>query len=164
MAELNVVAYSQALIAYNEWSNNKILSAAESLLDEQFDRAFGASYESIRGNLLHILLAQTIWITRINRDRAVPSVPEFRGDIAPAFEVSHYELHELGLGLTEDRWRSVLEYTDSRGDDHALPIGQIIGHVVNHGTYHRGEIALMLTQLGNSPGDLDYVYFLLGIR
>jgi uncharacterized damage-inducible protein DinB len=77
---------------------------------------------------------------------------------------SHAGLREYVSIITEDAVESELDYSDSRGNQNRRPLWQLMTHVANHGTYHRGEIAGALTALGSSPGDLDFVLWELGLR
>jgi uncharacterized damage-inducible protein DinB len=58
----------------------------------------------------------------------------------------------------------VIEYKNLKGDAFAKPVWEILLHVVNHGTYHRGQIAAMLRQLGHVPPSTDFIYFVDGLR
>ena len=84
------------------------------------------------------------------------------GSIRAAFDESQAGLQDFAGKLSDDDWNRIIDYRDLGGRPHSLPLGPLIAHVVNHGTYHRGEAALMLTSMDRSPGDLDFVYFLLG--
>ena len=83
-----------------------------------------------------------------------------RAEIAKRFAESHSGLQEFAGSLADEDWPRLIDYVDSRGAKHRRPLGSLATHLVNHGTYHRGEAALMLTAAGHSPGDLDYVYFI----
>jgi uncharacterized damage-inducible protein DinB len=150
----------RSLFAYNKWANDKIIAAAEPLSEEEFEKEFGGSYGSLRGTLPHILWAQQIWLARwTNQTRPLEPMPD-RSGIAEGFAESHNAMEAFADSLTDDDWPRLIEYVDSKGVNHRRPLGSLATHVVNHGTYHRGEAALMLTAAGHSPGDLDYVYFI----
>ncbi len=67
-------------------------------------------------------------------------------------------LAELG----EEEVQRVVRYTNTRGQTYAAPLWQMMGHLVNHGTQHRSEAAMILSRLGYSLGDLDMLIFLIG--
>ena len=63
-------------------------------------------------------------------------------------------------GLTDDDLTATIQYTRTEGVQLETPLWQILLHVINHGTQSRSEAAVLLTQFGHSPGDLDYMIFL----
>lgn len=63
-------------------------------------------------------------------------------------------------GLTDDDLTSIIRYSRTGGTRLETPLWQILLHVINHGTQTRSEAAVLLTQFGHSPGDLDYMIFL----
>ena len=64
-------------------------------------------------------------------------------------------------GLTDDDLAAgTITYSRTEGKTYETPLWQILVHVINHGTQSRSEAAVLLTQLGHSPGDLDYMIFL----
>jgi uncharacterized damage-inducible protein DinB len=148
----------RSLIGYNQWANEHVLKFTEPLTDEQFQKEFAENYGSVGGTLLHILGAQKVW-TRRWTGMSVPLDTVERSELSAAFAQSHEQLREFAEMLTDDDWGRVLNYKDSKGNPYRRPMGRLVTHLVNHGTYHRGELSLMLTYFGNSPGDLDYVYY-----
>jgi uncharacterized damage-inducible protein DinB len=153
-----------ALYAYNEWANNHVLAGAELLTNEEFSRKQGASFESVEGNLAHIVGAQIIWLQRWTGGANPKPVSEFqkmRGlpSIRDTFEKSHVELRSFLASLTEDGLERVLAYRDSAGNPYERPMWQLMSHVVNHGTHHRAEAAMAMGLLGKPMRELDYTYF-----
>ena len=62
-------------------------------------------------------------------------------------------------GLTDEKLSNYFEYFSTKGP-YQIMLWQVMVHVVNHGTQHRSEAAVMLTDFGHSPGDVDLIYFL----
>jgi uncharacterized damage-inducible protein DinB len=157
----------RALYEYNKYANNRLLETASKLGAEDLERAQGASFESVAGNLAHILAAQVVWLERWRGQRnrrpltEVQSVREL-DSIRVAFEASHADLRDFLVALTDDRLDAVLAYTDSVGTPYERMLWQLMLHVGNHGSYHRAETAMALTAMGHNPGDLDYSYFEIG--
>ena len=147
---------------YNEWANNRLLDVAGELDDGELRGAQGASFESILGNMAHLAAAQINWLERwqggVNRVSTVELAEGMTslGDLREVFDRSHGELGQFIAGLSDERLDAVYGYRDSRGNANKLPFWQIMLHVANHGTYHRGEVAMALSTLGHSPGDLDF--------
>jgi uncharacterized damage-inducible protein DinB len=161
LSKLNLI---RGLYDYNEWANNHVLEAAGRLSDEEFSRKQGASFESVEGNLAHIVGAQIIWLQRWTGGSNPKPVLEFqkvRGlpSIRDAFEKSHSELRSFLASLTDERLDNVLAYRDSAGNAYERVIWQLIAHVVNHGTHHRAETAMAMGLLGKPMRELDYSYF-----
>lgn len=156
------------LLGYNQWANEKILEACRGVVDDDWTRTFGGSYESLEGTMRHILSAQNAWqarwlgrqITGASREEVLESVADAKSPLDEAFARSHQSIAEFASGLVDEDFARELAYQDSRGADHRRPMGLLITHLVNHGTYHRGEASLMLTSLRCSPGDIDYLYYL----
>jgi uncharacterized damage-inducible protein DinB len=154
----------RALYEYNEWANNHVLDAAARLTDEEFSRKQGASFESVEGNLAHIVGAQTIWLQRWTGGANPKPVLEFqkmRGvpSIREAFADSHAELRSFVASLTDERLEQVLAYHDSAGNPYRRVLWQLMAHVINHGTHHRAETAMAMGLLGKPMRELDYSFF-----
>ena len=70
-----------------------------------------------------------------------------------------HEQAEFVAGLSEESLGTVIEYVNTRGESFAYPLWQMLQHVVNHSTYHRGQITMMLRQLGATPVATDFLVF-----
>jgi uncharacterized damage-inducible protein DinB len=150
---------------YNEWANRRLLKVASGLGDDNVVYSPGASVAGVVGTMAHVAAAQINWLERwrggVNRVSTVElaSAMWSLDDIRAAFERSHAGLREYIASLTDPDLDGPLSYQDSRGDANERPLWQLMTHVANHGTYHRGEVASELTALGHSPGDLDFVFW-----
>lgn len=151
--------HARRLVAYDYWANEKVLAAADTLDDAALDRVTGASQQSIRATLLHIAGAQSAWLARWTRSQRVVEGTRSARDPREMLDRMHHALAAFVAGLTDADWHRPIDYTDTAGKPHRVPLGQLITHVASHGTHHRAEAGLMLAQAGASPGDMDYVYF-----
>ncbi len=153
----------RALYEYNEWANTHVLDAAAGLNDAELGRDLGASFGSARGNLVHQVGAQIVWLTRWagEKSEAYALVAEQPGldTIRQAFQISHDDLRRFIDSISEADLEGDRPYRDGEGQLRERPLWQLMLQVANHGTHHRAETALMLTTLGRPPRQLDYLFF-----
>ena len=154
------------LFAYNRWANGKTLEPVAALTAEEYVRALGGSFPSVGGTLAHIYAAEWIWLERWQgrSPRGLPSSQEVP-DLATLRE--RWKAVEEGqrvflAGLSEPRMAEIVTYVNVRGETWSYPLGEMLVHLVNHSTYHRGQVATMLRQLGKAPEPTDYLLFLDG--
>ena len=151
------------LYDYNAWANARSLGAAEPLTPEQFLRDLGNSFPSLRDTLAHILAAEWIWLRRwlgespsgLLPAAEFPSVARLRDRFADI----ERERRAFLEGLDEARLTQPLNYRDNAGRSASLLLVHSLQHVMNHGTYHRGQITTMLRQLGAKPVSTDLSRF-----
>ena len=153
------------LFDYSAWANRRILDAAEGLSQEQFTAPAGLDYGSLRGTLVHILSAETTWRKRC-QEGISPSSPLVE-DAFPTLAVLRERWSEAEramaaflASLTDEDLQRTIHYRTTKGVPYENPLWQLLLHVVNHGTQHRAEAAITLTQHGCSPGDVDLIVFL----
>jgi uncharacterized damage-inducible protein DinB len=158
---MGLADHARLLIAYNTWANQQMLVPALALDDDGLTRDGGASKGSILGNLQHVVSAQDIWLRRWQSKPWRQFAPPSRDKLAAAFEASHAALEEFVAELNDADWHRVVSHNDMAGIPHDVELGALITHVVNHGTLHRGEAGMLLAAHDRSPGDLDFVYFVL---
>jgi uncharacterized damage-inducible protein DinB len=151
------------LYNYNAWANHRTLDACAALTEEQFIRDLRSSFRSVRDTIVHILGAEWIWLDRCNGRSpvALPSPEPFVSVSGVRARWGEIERDQLGFvgGLSAADLDRVIEYRNMRGNRFAYPLRRILRHVVNHSTYHRGQVASMLRQLGIAPAATDLLRY-----
>jgi uncharacterized damage-inducible protein DinB len=145
----------QTMLDYHYWARDRLLDALESLTPEQYTRDMGNSFRSIRETVTHIYAAEWAWYSRWQGESPTALLPTDRFPDLAALRTEWSE-HEARMrafvnGLHEDGSARVIEYKLLNGQTGASPIWQMVQHVVNHASYHRGQITTMLRQIGVSP-------------
>lgn len=151
------------LFDYNAWANQRSLDAAAALSAEDFTKPLGSSFSSVRDTLAHIWGSEWLWLERFQgvSPASLPNVGQFND--LPALQ-SHWRedqqrLHKFVTTLTQDDLNRVHEYRTLNFGAYKNPLWQSMQHMVNHGTYHRGQIATMLRQLNAKPLSGDLIHF-----
>ena len=145
----------RTLLDFHYWARDRVLDAAAALAPDQFTRDMGGSFRSIRDTLVHLYSAESVWLQRWQGiSPAVPIAAEEFSDVvtlrkAWGTQEARMRAHldsvgEKGLDL-------VIEYRMLNGEPGASVFWHMLQHVVNHGTYHRGQVITMLRQLGAAP-------------
>jgi len=157
------VAFVTELYRYNDWANQKTLGAVSQLNEQKLTRALGNSFSSVRDTLVHILGAEWIWLERWNRrsPRALLSVAEL--PTLAAITARWKQVEEARNKFLHDLRPSDLDmpvsYLNQQGETWTYPLWQQMVHVVNHSSYHRGQITTLLRQLGAKPVSTDLLVY-----
>jgi len=151
------------LFDYNAWANQRALDAAAQLSGEQFVKPLGSSFSSVRDTLVHICGAEWIWLERF-QGRSHSSIPDNSSVQSLAALREHWQpqaerLLSFVSGLTQDDLDRVFEYKTINFGMYKNPLWQSLQHLANHGTYHRGQVATLLRQLGVKPILTDLMHF-----
>jgi uncharacterized damage-inducible protein DinB len=150
------------LFEYNAWANRMIFDAAGQLPDEQYFREMKSSHGGIHGTLAHIVWAEHLWLNRW-LGKPNPAVPQ-GGDLPslPAVRERWEEIEQERarfLAGAADRLEETILVKPSTGGEYQHSFGQMFRHLVNHSSYHRGQIVTMLRQLGATPPNTDLIRF-----
>jgi uncharacterized damage-inducible protein DinB len=151
------------LYDYNSWANHRTLEACAALNDEQFTRDLHSSFRSVRDTLVHIMLVEWLWRERwLGRspDKYPPAsdFPNLESVRRRWAEVERNLLEYVAALKPEDIDR-VIAHKTTAGVPQSAPLSQMLQHLVNHGTYHRGQVATMLRQLDAKPIGTDLIVF-----
>lgn len=152
----------QTLYAYNSWANHRVLDACAPLNAAQFTQSVTSSFASVRDTLAHIMLAEWLWLERWQgRSPGFPSSDGFPdlASIRSRWQRIDGDLNAFIQKLSAADLGRVVEYKNTRGNAFSNPMQQMLQHVVNHGTYHRGQITTLLRQLGATPVPTDLIAF-----
>jgi uncharacterized damage-inducible protein DinB len=153
------------LYDFNYWARDRQLEACASLTGEQFLRPMGNSFSSIRDTLAHLLFAEWVWQERWHgispsqadaEEFAAEKFPDLAA-IRERWRAVEGNVRAYLAGLNEQALNQPLTYTNLKGERYTYPLGRTLFHVLNHQTYHRGQITALLRQLGAKAPNIDYL-------
>ena len=151
------------LYDYNAWANHRSLEAATALSTEQFLKPLGSSFSSVRDTLAHIWGSEWLWLERFQgrSPASLPDVAQFN-DLAvlkSRWQEDEARLLKFVASLSQEVLHKVHEYRTLSFGQYKNPLWQSMQHMVNHSTYHRGQVATMLRQLDSKPLSSDLIHF-----
>jgi uncharacterized damage-inducible protein DinB len=153
-----------ALFAYDRWANSKVLGACRKLTAEQYVSEPVPGWSSVRSTMYHIALA-TEWNLRTlagDPDESIPTEVELAtvDDSARLLERAYRRFEELRPTLTPERLNTMLTVRRS-GYTATLPPWAILRHIVNHSSYHRGQLASKLKRFGIEQPITDFFFWMI---
>jgi len=151
--------------AFNRWATALVLKAIRPLSAEQYAQEPAPGWSPVRDTVIHVAGATQIWLNRLQganpaRRLSVEDLPTF-DDAVRVFEQAHDGFDQFLAGLSAEQLQEVVAYRNIQGDPFQLPLWVLLRHVVNHATYHRGQIASKLKLLGFPCPDTDLVFWAL---
>jgi uncharacterized damage-inducible protein DinB len=152
------------LYRYNRWANDAILKTVTTLNAEQFNQKLGGSFPSVRETLVHIMGAEWIWLKRWKgiSPPALLNAAEFPDldSIKSKWREVEGEQADFVGQVSDVSLKQPFRYKNLKGEDFEYPLGRVMQHLVNHGTYHRGQVTNFLRQLGAKPVSTDFIVYL----
>ena len=161
--------YFEQLIDYNYWANGLIMKYAEKLSARQFIQPFSEILGSPREILAHILLAEQYWFERMQANQIdldeLSDQIDFKDlstieDLYSAWFDLELQMRQFLADLEEEKLIQTFSFTCANEEPREYRPMDILTQMVLHGGQHRAELALILTELGHSPGDIDYTRYL----
>jgi uncharacterized damage-inducible protein DinB len=151
------------LYDFNAWANHRTIEACAALAPEQFTRDLASSFRSVRDTLAHIYGAEWIWLERWHGrvPSALPSAADFPDldTVRRRFIEIDRNLVDFAASLNADDLHRVVQYKTVAGAQQAQPLWQMLQHLANHSTYHRGQVTTLLRQLGAKATSTDLLAF-----
>lgn len=152
---------ARRLFDYTEWANRLVREAAAELPLEEWSRDLKSSHGGVGGTLVHTLGAEWIWLERWN-GRSPPGMPRMEelaepGALERRWRALEQERAAWLEGLDEGGLAAVCRYRSMAGQPFESPLWQLVQHVANHSTYHRGQVVAMLRMLGARVPGTDLV-------
>lgn len=151
-----------SLFAYNRWADHRVLDACRALSAEQYAGEPAPGWSSIRSSIVHIAVVTEGWL-RALAGESVPSFPT-ENELATVDDAARHLgradqiLGDLLPTLTPERLAAP-QTLSGGGRTVILPPWVVLRHVVNHATYHRGQVASKLRRLGFEPPATDLVFW-----
>ena len=151
------------LLDYTVWANHRAMRAAATLSNDDFKRDLGSSHGGVRGTLVHTLGAEWIWLERWKgiSPKAMLRADDFPNVDAVRDRWSRVESEQRSFvdAVTDGQLPAAVRYVNLKGEAWQYPLWRQMAHVVNHSTYHRGQLTTMLRQLGARGVSTDLLMF-----
>lgn len=150
---------------YNAWANKLIIDSLSQLGEAEINKEITSSFPSLKDTVYHTLGAEYIWLQRLQLAEHPVWLPAtFEGTFAEACTIWQQTSQDI-IGFIKEQYRDnalehKCEFNDRKGVPHKMAVYQILLHVFNHATYHRGQLVTMLRQVGvtSIPGT-DFIGF-----
>jgi uncharacterized damage-inducible protein DinB len=149
------------LVEYNIWANRLIGKQIESLPEELFVKQVGGSFGSIKATINHLLESDWLWLKRFE-GIPIAEIPSWQVDSA-------MEIYREWKVIQDDTLKIIrmlvgeedkkIRFITRKGIWYDMPVEDLIIHITNHGTYHRGQLTHMLRVVGQQPVGTDYFIF-----
>lgn len=151
------------LHAFNSWATNRIFNTCEAMPTEDYHRDLKSSHKSIHGTLVHMVGAEKMWLSRwvgtpdqvFLSEKEAPDVSALRA----IWEKNGFETAKF-LGLMNDKkLLATFSFKNMKGEQLGQTYWQAFQHVVDHSTYHRGQVVVMMRQTGTTPPSTGLINF-----
>ena len=153
----------QTLFAYHWHTTTRLLDCAARLSDMDYRDKPGYGHGSIHELLFHLLRTDQSWRLALETGK----------QLSPAQPESYPTLESLRAGFEQEQsaWRALLEkysaaeiegeisLTNWRGEIVTMPLWRVLQHLILHGMQHHAELAQLLTAKGQSPANIDFIFF-----
>ncbi|WP_341960416.1 DinB family protein [Planococcus maritimus] len=153
---------SQKMFAYHQWASQKVLELVQDCGEEYYTKEGLNSFPSIRETIRHVIGVEKLWFQRINGVKS-PEFTQFDVETVDqakqAIMLLHAEMELYFATLSEESWQEELDYRNMKGQEFHHSREEMLFTLVNHASYHRGQITSFLRQFGKVGIPLDYIYF-----
>jgi len=151
------------LLDYNLWANNRLFEAAAQMPTDQYLQDVKASHGGIHGTLTHIVAAQKVWLSRwlgtpdtsLLHGKDIPSLL----DLISLWEQVSSETARFVASFNEEKLQEILTITTTTGKQFQHTFQQMMQHLVNHSSVHRGQVLAMMRQIGIRPPKTDLITY-----
>ena len=145
-------SYFIQLSDYNIWANDMVCDWLQKISEEQWMQHVTSSFNSIQETVLHIVAAEHIWFQRMSKEQnQVWLQSTFTGtknEHVALWKTSSAALKDFVESFDENNLQANLDFKRLNGDAYSMPFFELLAHVFNHSTYHRGQLVTMLRQVG----------------
>jgi uncharacterized damage-inducible protein DinB len=150
-------------LQYHRWATEQVMEETVALSAEQLMKNLKTSFGGVYETIVHLYQSDRIWLDRLEErpsgkfeDYAAPGCV---WELRDAWAEVQQQLIAFASGLTESSVDRSITYKNLAGQTFTSPIWQILLHIVNHGTHHRGQVNSMIRQLGRTPVNLDLIRY-----
>lgn len=153
------------LLLYMLWADRLMLKAVRDVRPEDLTRDAGISFGSLLGTMAHMAGSQRLWLARCSGRQLdhIPTVADFPDLLSwiHGWEETASGVEAFLAALTDEQLAASLTWTSTTGETYTRPLWQPLIHLVNHTTYHRGQVVSLLRQMGYKTPSTDLVYYFI---
>lgn len=149
-------------LEFMKWADEIMLAALLKVPSDRVGADTGSSFNSMLDTLNHVYLAELVWFKRIqgeNKRLAELMSPDDPAALAQAWAEMHRNWLDWAASMGPEDWHAPFTFRSNAGAESTMPYWQIAMHVINHGSYHRGQFATMLRQAGIAPPATDLLIY-----
>lgn len=155
---------ARALIAYNQWANDRMLDDVRGLDAAALTRDVGTSFKSILGMIAHIYWAEWLWLQRWRKQspKELPSLEQYKtlDDVERPWRGVRAEQQRFAAEIDDARLAERIAYENYKNERWEYTLARMIQHLVNHSTYHRGQVVTLLRQRGRPARATDLLVWI----
>lgn len=163
MSEIKQISHTAMieLFTYNYWARDRQLEICAALSEDKFLKPQGSSFSSLRDTLVHMLAVEWLWLERWrgNSPKTLLSPDDFPNllSVRERWDSVEKEMRAFLENLKEEELGLVKTYMSTRGNSWTYPLWQMMYHLLNHQSYHRGQVTTLLRLLNIRPARVDYL-------
>ena len=149
------------LFDYNYWARDLQIKSYATLTEQKFRRPMGSSFSSLRDTMVHMVAVEWLWLERW-RGRAPKSLlsPEEFHTVSTVYDHWHTvenEMRDYLAALDEEAINKLVTCVSTRGQTWTYTLWRMMLHLLNHQSYHRGQVTALLRQLEMQPAKVDFL-------
>jgi uncharacterized damage-inducible protein DinB len=158
---MHLLATIKEMYEHNRWARDRQLHACAGLSEEQLSRRLGGSFPSLRETLAHLVAVEWLWLERWRGRSPAALIPldelPTLAAITERWRLVEREMRSYLESLDEDALAGPRTYVSTRGDRWTYPLWRMIVHLLNHQSYHRGQVTTLLRMLEVEPPRVDFL-------
>lgn len=144
--------YFIELVDYHIWANNIVCGWLDKISDEQWKHFVESSFPSIYETVLHLAASEKIWVERLKKFTNLKNLTNtFNGskdELIKVWKDLSLNFKTFIEDFPEEDLNVKLAFKNTKGVPYNQPYWQLFAHIINHSTYHRGQLVTMLRQVG----------------
>lgn len=149
------------LFDYNYWARDRQLQACLPITKRQFAQPLECSFGSLRDTLAHLAFVEWLWLERWHgrSPKELPPADQFPTleALRAYWEEVEHKVREYLTLLHDENLKREVRYVNFVGETWTYPLWRTLLHLVNHQSYHRGQVTTLLRQLGADPVQVDFL-------
>lgn len=153
----------ETLYDYSYWANERLFQVISRLTPEEFTQPVAGGHESIRNTMVHVLSTEWGWLSRCGgherKAKLDPSDYSTAEALVDAWNRVEGYVRNFLDELDDEELARRIDYTGGEGKKCSMPMGELLQHAAIHAAHHRGQIALLLRELGYAPGHFDLLFY-----